>query len=229
MTYTLQADPKGYLPASIVNLVSVSQAMNVGRVRDMYAASLEAAKQMGVNAPLERYEIPRRGGSIVHSMNIQKTTAQKKVLNEREDTSESEEVVEEEKKDEIDPDAIASFEIHVRAYAEHPISMKLMNYDICNEKLPYKLRFAKTNGGNSSQGSDLLEGKVVSFGGKNDHVFSATMEVVSRDESTIPEELRFEFVNGSWRKTTIYIPAGSNQRKLTGKEPADATQNMEEQ
>lgn len=227
MTYTLQADPKGYLPASIVNLVSVSQAMNVGRVRDMYAANLEAAKQMGVNAPLERYDISRRGGSVVHSMVVQKTTRRKTVLNEKEETSESEEVVEEEKKDETDPDTMTFFEIHVRAYAEHPISVKLLTSS-CGE-LPYKLRCVNTNGDNSFQGPDLLEGKAVSFGGKNNHVFSATLEVLSNDESAIPDELQFEFVNGSWRKTTIYIPAGSNQLKLTGNEPADAAQRIEEQ
>lgn len=65
MSFLGQADPKGYLPVSVVNLASVSQALNAGRVRDIYEHFSMVQKNMGgaVNFPFDCSTVTRRGGT----------------------------------------------------------------------------------------------------------------------------------------------------------------------
>lgn len=72
ITFLGQADPRGYLPASVVNLASVSQALNVGRVRDAHEHFVTVKKQMGgdVDFPFDQYPLARRGGSCSHEVSL---------------------------------------------------------------------------------------------------------------------------------------------------------------
>ena len=65
MSFLGQADPKGYLPISVVNLASVSQALNAGRLRDIYEHFSTVQKAMGgdVNFPFDCSTVARRGGT----------------------------------------------------------------------------------------------------------------------------------------------------------------------
>lgn len=70
LSYFCQVDPRGSFPVSIVNIASVSQAMNAGRVRDLYEQLAKVKKQMGgdVEFPFDCYDLARRGGTCTHEI-----------------------------------------------------------------------------------------------------------------------------------------------------------------
>ena len=68
MTFLGQADPRGYLPTSVVNLASISQALNIGRVRDLYIQYNAVQKELDVPYPLDCYQLGRRGGTCIHTV-----------------------------------------------------------------------------------------------------------------------------------------------------------------
>ena len=79
MAFVGQCDPKGLLPATIVNFASVSQALNVGRVRDSYQHFRQVVGDFKVphHVPLECFSLPRRGGSVTHRIPIVQTSESK--------------------------------------------------------------------------------------------------------------------------------------------------------
>ena len=70
MSFLGQADPKGYLPVSVVNLASISQALNAGRLRDTYEyySTVKSAMGGGVSFPFDCSTLSRRGGTFVHKI-----------------------------------------------------------------------------------------------------------------------------------------------------------------
>jgi len=99
---SFQVDPRGYLPTSVVNLASVSQALNCGRVRDIYAQYAVVKKEMNseVAFPFASYHLARRGGTAFHGVSL---------------------VAPEE--------GAATFFVRLRAHAEHSITVQLEQTD----------------------------------------------------------------------------------------------------
>lgn len=191
MSFLGQADPKGYLPASVVNLASVSQALNCGRVRDIYAQYAMVKKEMksDVPFPFDSYQLARRGGTAFHGVSL------------------------------VAPGDEKTFFVRLRAHAEHNVTVQLEETDE-----PFKLEAVDKD----AVGADLVAGKAVSFGGKEnpllDTVLQVTLEGESSDTAPI---LNLQFTNPNWKKTWVCLPMNM-ETSLTAPAGEDPTATTEQ-
>jgi hypothetical protein len=184
LAFVGQCDPKGYLPATIVNLASVSQALNAGRVRDSYAHFWNAVRhEMKLDAyvPISCYPMPRRGGGAIHAVLL--------------------------------PTDKTTFAIRLRAHCDHPITMELSpqvekNNDDGKDKALYKLELVDDAAKQDDMGVALLQGKSISFGGKMNSVLNVTLQVtlMPQKEEQLKPRLPLVFHNSGWKKATLCLP-----------------------
>jgi hypothetical protein len=224
-----QCDPKGLLPASIVNFASISQAMNAGRFRDSFHHCqqvnqlFQQQQQLRLKnshdkplpyIPLDGYQLPRRGGSVQHSIPL--------IVGGGVDGG----VVSTSHKVEDSSSALSSsftLTVHLLAHCDHVITVRRVVTSTTTSntdeftlvKMPHD-----ENKGDSDNGTDtirqFLAGESVSFGG-DQSLLDLTFQVQQKVDTTAANSssrsssststLELEFVNHGWRKATLSIPA----------------------
>jgi START domain len=179
MAFVGQCDPKGYLPAAIVNLASVSQALNAGRVRDNYIHFWNVALnelKLDAYVPISCYQVPRRGGGAIHAVSLPTTET-------------------------------TTFSIRLRAHCDHPIAMELAA-EKDEDKALYKLELADAAAKQDDVAVALLQGKSISFGGKTNAVLDVTLQVtlMPQEGEELKPCLQLVFHNSGWKKATLCLP-----------------------
>jgi hypothetical protein len=206
-----QCDPKGLLPASIVNFASISQAMNAGRFRDSFHHCqqvnhlFQQREQLRLDnntnkpshyIPLDGYQLPRRGGTIQHSIPLMVGGGGVVV-------SASPEVAD-------SPSSSVTLTVHLLAHCDHVITVRRVVTSATKSKND---EFTKMPHDDNKEDSDtdnrfirrFLAGESVSFGG-DQSLLDLTFQVQQKVDS-IGSTLELEFVNHGWRKANLSIPA----------------------
>lgn len=186
MAFVGQCDPKGLLPVAIVNLASVSQAMNVGRVRDSYEHFRQVVEEFKVvkhDFPLGCFSLPRRGGSVTHRIPII-------VLETTATTSKEEEKNKQEGC------------IRLLVHCDHSITVQATEgtNGCVVESVTSELK---------GKGK-LADGEPVTFGGKGELVLDLVLQVALKDNDNDQDDahyLELLFTNHCWTKATVCFPA----------------------
>jgi len=207
MSFLGQCNPKGYLPATIVNFASVSQAMNVGRIRDFYGSLVEVKKAfiekdaaipiadnqqvVPMNSfPFDCYKIPRRGGNASHTIPLDssgETNSNNNNNNEK------------------------VFLVRLQAHCDHVISVQWKN----NDTNALTMTAVHSKDKESLRMDSFVEGKSVTFGGKSDLVLDITVQVKLQDteDAAVAKELVLEFTNAGWKQATLTFPVKTAMTK----------------